>query len=320
MGGGLVAAHLHSIPGSALGRRPHAVEPRRGSLVSPPVQHRYRRHRVIRLSPTGFEKDEAVDLVLLIRPASSLVMLSSMLFFEWLAPCVKSRQGIFFRFSFHFPLSVANTLLLYAVMAWPLYFAMRFARSHDFSLTAILGLSGFAEVAATLIVFDLWDYWMHLANHRIRFLWRFHKAHHTDTEIDVTTALRFHIGELFISGVAKCAMILVWGPSLWGLVLFESLLTGSSEFHHSNVNIPFRLQDRLERIIVTPRMHRCHHALHQDCVNTNFSAILSVWDRLFRSYHWARLAPELELIGLTRPRGPLTMQWKPFFLTPFRES
>jgi len=98
---------------------------------------------------------------------------------------------------------------------------------------------------------------------------------------------------------------------------FDLLLNAASLFHHSKVAIPVALQDKIERLIVTPRMHRCHHALHRDCFNTNFATILSFWDRLFGTYHWSRVKSELELIGLSSPRGAVTMQIKPFLLTPF---
>ncbi|MCM2359983.1 MAG: sterol desaturase family protein, partial [Geobacteraceae bacterium] len=186
--------------------------------------------------------------------------------------------------------------------------------------TRLLGLTGTAEIVATVIAFDFWDYWMHRANHVIPFLWRFHKAHHSDMEIDVTTSARFHPGELVISSSVKCLMILLWGPSLAGLVIFDTLLTFASQFHHSNLDLPRRVQDILERVTVTPRMHRCHHALHRNCFNTNFSTILSVWDRLAGSYHYAGERRELEEIGLRKPRGEVTMRLVPFLLTPVREQ
>ena len=126
-----------------------------------------------------------------------------------------------------------------------------------------------------------------------RFLWRFHRAHHSDMEIDVTTAARFHIGELIFSGISKGLMILFWGPSLWGLVTFDLLLNLASQFHHSNLGIPFRIQDGWKGSSSLRGMHRCHHALHPDCYDTNFSTILSCWDRIFGSYHWARETSEL---------------------------
>ncbi len=98
---------------------------------------------------------------------------------------------------------------------------------------------------------------------------------------------------------------------------FDILLNIAAQFHHSNLGIPFSIQDGIEKVFVTPRMHRCHHALHPDCYETNYSAIISFWDRLFRSYHWAREGSELTQIGLWKPRGPDTMKLKPFLMTPF---
>lgn len=217
---------------------------------------------------------------------------------------------------FHLGISIANSAILYLVMTWPTISAILITQRHGLGVPRLLGLDGWGEIAATILILDMWDYWMHRTFHKAPFMWRFHRAHHSDMELDVTSAARFHIGELILSGCSKCLMILVWGPSLWGLMAFDVLLTAASQFHHSNVAIPMDLQDRIERLIVSPRMHRCHHSLHRDCFNTNFSTIFSFWDRLFGSYHWSRDKAELELVGLSSPRGDVTMKIKPFLLTP----
>ena len=253
----------------------------------------------------------------LLRIVSYFAVLSGLLWCEQVSPFVAPEQRKPFRVRFHVGISVANSLLLYLLISWPTFTALTYAQRHGIGLSALLSLSGWREIVATVIFFDMWDYWMHLANHRIGLLWRFHKAHHSDMEIDVTTASRFHIGELIISGSVKCLVVLLWGPSLWGLVTFDILITAFSQFHHSNVGIPLGIQDRLERVIVTPRMHRCHHSLHRECYIANFSAIFSVWDRIFRSYHWAGNAGELERVGLVTPRGEETMRLRAFLLTPF---
>lgn len=259
-----------------------------------------------------------MNLTFVMRFASYLAMFATMLFFEWRVPCVKSEQKKPLRVAFHLGLSVMNSIVFSLTLAGPIYATVLYAQKYKLGLTHVLGLSGGVEIVATVIALDFWDYWLHLVNHKIKFLWRFHKAHHSDMEVDVTTASRFHIGELLIAGGVKCLMIVGWGPSLWGLVVFEMLLTGFSQFHHSNVDIPLRIQDHIEKFIVTPRMHRCHHALHQNCFNTNFATIFSVWDRLFSSYHWAREARELQPIGVYSPRGPATMQLRPFMMTPIK--
>ena len=259
------------------------------------------------------------SLPLFVRTVSYLAVFGVMLFFEWLSPFSRSEQKKSYRVLFHLSISLMNVLILFFILAGPTYSLISFTRGHRWGLAPLLGLRGVAEILATVIVLDLWDYWLHLANHKVSFLWRFHKAHHSDMEIDVTTASRFHIGELLISGAVKCLMIIVWGPSLWGLVVFEVILTAASEFHHSNTNISMRQQDRLETIIVTPRMHRCHHALHRSCFNTNFSTIFSLWDRLFRTYHWANERKELEPVGVFKPRGLVTMKFLPLLLSPIKE-
>ena len=242
-----------------------------------------------------------------------------LLFLERFYPYRISDQKKSFRVAFHLGLSLANSIALYFLMTQPLISALSFTQTHQMGLAHLLGLNGWSEIILTVIAFDLWDYWMHRAYHRWGIMWRLHKAHHSDMEIDVTTAARFHIGELILSGVSKGLIILFWGPSLWGLVTFDILLNVAAQFHHSNLGIPFSIQDRIERIFVTPRMHRCHHALHPDCYETNYSAIISFWDRLFRSYHWAREESELTQIGLWKPRGPDTMKLKPFLMTPFAD-
>jgi sterol desaturase/sphingolipid hydroxylase (fatty acid hydroxylase superfamily) len=258
-----------------------------------------------------------MSVPLLVRTVSYLAIFFILLFFEWLAPYAGSEQKKPFRVFFHLSLSIGNSILLYFILNQPIVASLSFVQHYRWGVAPLLGLQGGWEIFATVIAFDFWDYWMHLANHKIGFLWRFHKAHHSDMEIDVTTAARFHLGELMFSGISKCFMILFWGPSLWGLVAFDLSLNVAAQFHHSNFNIPLEIQDGIEKMIVTPRMHRCHHALHRDCFNTNLAAILSLWDRLFKSYHWARDRKELDLVGLSRPRGPETMKVRPFLLTPF---
>jgi sterol desaturase/sphingolipid hydroxylase (fatty acid hydroxylase superfamily) len=242
-----------------------------------------------------------------------------LLFLEWLVPFAKSDQKKSSRIAFHLGISIANSIVLYLLMTQPLISALSFTRTHPMGIAHLFRLTGWTEIVLTVIAFDLWDYWMHRAYHRWGVMWRLHKAHHSDMEIDVTTAARFHIGELILSGISKGLMVLLWGPSLWGLVTFDILLNVAAQFHHSNLGIPFSIQDRIERIFVTPRMHRGHHALHPDCYETNYSAIISFWDRLFRSYHWAREESELTQIGLWNPRGPDTMNLKPFLMTPFAD-
>lgn len=255
--------------------------------------------------------------IFLVRTTAYLAGFAAFLLAERLAPFTGGEQRQSARVAFHLGISVANSALLYLILA-PFLLAALTHGGGNRTMAALLGLRGWGEIVATVIVFDCWDYWMHRANHRIALLWRFHRAHHSDMELDVTTAARFHLGELLISGGCKCLVILLWGPSLAGLLAFDLLLNAASQFHHSNLGIPFPVQEKIERLVVTPRMHRCHHALRGSCVNTNFATVLSFWDRLFGSYHRAGSAGEIVTVGLEKPRGPATMALGPFLLTPFR--
>ena len=116
------------------------------------------------------------------------------------------------------------------------------------------------------------------------FLWRFHKAHHADTHVDVSTALRFHPGELLISSLVKASWIVIWGPTVIAWFVFEALVSLSAQFHHSNFDFPDKVEKILSPIIVTPRYHASHHAVDRNFGDANFSTIFSIWDRMFFSY------------------------------------
>jgi len=256
----------------------------------------------------------------LVRTVAYLSIFACMLLCEAGYPFARSLQKKAFRIVFHSCVSAFNSVILYLVLYSPLYAAVTFTQSHAFGLAYALGLRGWTEVILTLVLFDCWDYWMHRANHRIGLLWRFHKAHHLDMELDVTTASRFHVGELLITNSFKGALIFLWGPSLLGIAVFETFLTAASQFHHGNVGIPFGSQDRLERFIVTPKMHRCHHVYEGRCRISNYATIFSPWDKLFGTYLRAHTAAELQPIGVPEPRGPETMKFIPLLLTPLQKG
>ena len=147
-----------------------------------------------------------------------------------------------------------------------------------------LGVFGWPEFLLSVVVLDLFDYLWHRANHRVRFLWRFHKAHHADTGMDVTTALRFHPGELLISALMKALWVVIWGPSMIAWYLFEAWVSLCAQFHHSNIDFPDAVERWLALLLVTPRYHAAHHAVDRRYGDANFSTIFSIWDRVFGSY------------------------------------
>jgi sterol desaturase/sphingolipid hydroxylase (fatty acid hydroxylase superfamily) len=146
-----------------------------------------------------------------------------------------------------------------------------------------LGLSGVAAFAATFLLMDLSFYYWHRANHVVPVLWRFHNVHHLDPDLDVSTALRFHFGEILFSAAFRAAQVAAIGPSAAAYLAYEAVFQAETLFHHSNVRLPLGLERVLSRLVVTPRMHGIHHSQVQAEATANFSTVLNVWDRLHRS-------------------------------------
>ncbi len=205
------------------------------------------------------------------------------------------------RLGAHLGVSLFNTLLTRFLVVLPLLLWLQFVEEKGWGLARFFGLGGVAEAAATFVVFDAFDYGWHRLNHRWPLLWRFHRAHHMDTHVDVTTALRFHTGELIFSGIAKFFWILFWGPSAAAFIIAEAAVTAFSEFHHSNIDFPDRIQKVLREFIMTPRVHTSHHTVTIRTRDANYATIFSVWDRLFGSFRepdWS----EMRLLGLEEGR------------------
>ncbi|MEK7266599.1 MAG: sterol desaturase family protein [Pseudomonadota bacterium] len=140
-----------------------------------------------------------------------------------------------------------------------------------------------AAIIADLIVLDLWTYWLHRAYHEVPLMRRFHRVHHLDQHLDTTSAVRFHPGEVAISALFRMAPITLLAIPFSHIVMFETALLAASLFHHSNVRLPAAIERALSRIIVTPSIHWVHHHAVPADTNSNYSAILSLWDRLFHT-------------------------------------
>ena len=154
---------------------------------------------------------------------------------------------------------------------------------------------GVFGLALDLLLLDCWIYWWHRLNHESQFLWRFHEVHHLDEFLDASSALRFHFGEVLLSSLVRAGVILLLGVPLLSVLVFETLLSLVTMFQHSNVRLPPRLERALSFLIVTPSIHWVHHhALRRD-TDSNYSAILSVWDHLFGSRSATVRTPDMPI-------------------------
>ncbi|EMR03521.1 sterol desaturase family protein [Cesiribacter andamanensis] len=163
---------------------------------------------------------------------------------------------------------------------------VRAARLGEQKRLGVLRLLPLPPAATTLLAFlalDWGNYLWHWANHRWPLLWRFHQVHHADLDMDVSTALRFHIGELLASVPGKGAWVLLIGASPRATLLYEVAFEAANCFHHSNLRLPEQTDRSLARLFVTPRMHGIHHSVVEQETNSNYSVIFTLWDRLHGS-------------------------------------
>jgi sterol desaturase/sphingolipid hydroxylase (fatty acid hydroxylase superfamily) len=217
----------------------------------------------------------------------------------------------------HVLTAVMNGLLTRFVLAGVTIRTIGWAEGRTLGFVHRLSLSATAELILIFVLFDVWMYFWHMANHRIGFLWRFHRAHHSDVEMDTTTALRFHPGELILSTCFRLPVVILLGMSFSQVVCFETLLNLSTLFHHSNLAVPEKWDRLLRVIMVTPNMHRVHHSVERFETDSNFTSLLSVWDRLYRTF---RTRPDTRAItiGLPSFRELQYQRLWGFLITPLR--
>jgi sterol desaturase/sphingolipid hydroxylase (fatty acid hydroxylase superfamily) len=146
-----------------------------------------------------------------------------------------------------------------------------------------------------LVFLDFWAYAWHILWHKIPVLWRFHAVHHHDPEVDATTALRFHFGEVAVGGLAMLIGVAAMGLGVEHVLLYELIVVPVALFHHANVRLPERVDRVLRWAVVTPRMHMVHHSRWEPETDSNYSAVLSVWDRVFGTYRLRADAGTIEL-------------------------
>lgn len=173
-------------------------------------------------------------------------------------------------------------------------FVMEASARRHFGLLHRLQAPSWLGTLLALLLFDLWMYLWHRANHGVPFFWRFHRMHHSDPMVDVTTALRFHPGELLFSAVLRLGVLAALGLGFRHLVLYETILLPTIRLHHSNVALPEKWDRLLRILIVTPNMHRVHHSDESFETNSNYASIFSFWDRLAKTF---------------RLRDPLTLHY-----------
>jgi sterol desaturase/sphingolipid hydroxylase (fatty acid hydroxylase superfamily) len=196
------------------------------------------------------------------------------------------------------------------------------AQENHYGLFNLLNTPVYISTILSVVLLDLAIYTQHIIFHKIPLLWRFHKVHHVDQDIDVTTGLRFHPVEIILSLCIKFGIVILLGAPALGVMIFEILLNGIAMFNHSNIHLPPWLDKVLRRLIVTPDMHRVHHSIIHRETDSNYGFNLSIWDQLFKTYIAQPQKGHLKMeIGLKAYKDQNQTQklWK-MLLIPFKTS
>lgn len=177
-----------------------------------------------------------------------------------------------------------NAILLTTLFAGLWVLASVWADENSFGLLHLLDLPIWARIIIGIILLDFWMYIWHWMNHKIPFFWRFHLVHHSDSKMDVTTASRFHVGEIIFSSLLRIPVILLLGVYAWELLLYEAFMFSVVQFHHADIRLPRPVDRFLRLIIVTPDMHKIHHSRWQPETDSNYGSLFSFWDRIVKTF------------------------------------
>jgi sterol desaturase/sphingolipid hydroxylase (fatty acid hydroxylase superfamily) len=255
---------------------------------------------------------------LLVRSGFFFGILILMGVWEVLAPRRKLQTSKSMRWFSNLGIVLIDTISLRLLVPFAAIDAAIFAGKAGWGILNNISLLYWMKVTIGVVVLDLAIYLQHAMFHGLPILWRLHMMHHSDLDFDVTTGVRFHPVEIFLSMGIKIMVVFVVGISALGVLIFEVLLNATSLFNHGNVRLAASIDRVLRLFLVTPEMHRVHHSVIIRETNSNFGFNLPWWDRLFGTYKNQPAAGHIEMtIGLSHLRDPkqLTLPW--LLLLPF---
>jgi sterol desaturase/sphingolipid hydroxylase (fatty acid hydroxylase superfamily) len=249
-----------------------------------------------------------------------LICLFILLFWlQWRFPLRRQHFKVLHRLVRNFVLSIPGfAIVRLAMLPIPIAIAA-WAQHKHVGLLNWLSLPSWAAGIATFLLMDYGYWWWHWANHMIPLFWRFHNVHHTDLDLDVSTAARFHFGEMIFSIGFLSLAVIVFGIAPVMLVAFFIALEAATLFHHSNWRLPIKIERILNLIIVTPRMHGIHHSIVQRETNSNWGTIFCWWDKLHRTLR-RDVPQDAVTIGVAPYREENELTLGKLFAMPFRRQ
>jgi sterol desaturase/sphingolipid hydroxylase (fatty acid hydroxylase superfamily) len=258
--------------------------------------------------------DMPPESILLIKKIAPAVFLAVLWLWETRRPFMK--QGERWRHAGqNLAIAILNTTILALTVGAATVAVAEWTAHHGYGVLAQISMSAPLKLVAALVLLDAWMYWWHRANHVFPVLWRFHRMHHSDTAMDVTTATRFHLGEHLGSAVLRVGLIPLLGWEVWHLVIYDTLVVALTQFHHANISLG-RWDRPLRLFIVTPDMHKMHHSNHRPETDSNYSTILSMWDRIAGTFTMRKNLRTL-VFGLSEFSDPKWQKWRGLWKTPF---
>jgi sterol desaturase/sphingolipid hydroxylase (fatty acid hydroxylase superfamily) len=256
---------------------------------------------------------------MLLRLASALLIFSAMAAWEWRAPRRMLALGRK-RWAGNLGILLLDIAAVRLLVPTAAVGMALLAAEHGWGLLNLLHVPFWPAAAISVIALDLVISAQHVVSHHVPWLWRVHRMHHADVEIDVTTGLRFHPIEILLSLAIKMAAVLALGAPAAAVIVFEVLLNATAMFNHSNVRLPPRLDRAARFLIVTPQMHEVHHSAERRETDSNFGFNLPWWDRLFGTYREKPQAGEDVVIGLPVFRDSSEAKLLRMLVQPFRRE
>ena len=250
-----------------------------------------------------------------LKMAAPVLLLAIFWCWETWQPFFGQTQGRVRHALHNLAVAISNTLILGLAFGALTVAVAGWTAESTVGLLNLVELPAAVRFALALILLDGWMYLWHRANHAVPLLWRFHRMHHSDPHMDVTTATRFHLGEHLVSATLRLGVICVLGLEVWNIVVYETLVLALTQLHHADISLG-RLDRWLRLVIVTPDMHKVHHSDWRPETDSNFSTVLSLWDRLARTFRM-RANPKSIVFGLNEFEEPRWQTWWGMLKTPF---
>ncbi len=272
-------------------------------------------------SPDRFAQEMSATTEIVIRVIAAAGLFAALAAWESLAPRRQLVAGRRPRWPSNIGVWIIDAMAVRLLMPIGAIGVALIASERGWGLLNVLKMPGWIAVLLGVVVLDLVIYAQHVVFHKVPWLWRLHRMHHADLDIDVTTGARFHPIEILLSMLIKIVAVVTIGVPALGVLIFEVGLNATSMFNHSNVALPRWLEPIARWFLVTPQMHQVHHSILREETDSNFGFNLPWWDRLFGTYRREPQAGEQGMtIGIPMFRDPRELRLDRLLTQPFRDD